>query len=108
MRAFTVLKYGSFAHSAIYTALLVAAFTGGETLWLGWAHGIGWIVMSLACLVAVQRRVLPLRVAVAVVVLGGVGPFFGSFMFAREQRRRRAEGAAEAAPSGRPSDRPVR
>jgi hypothetical protein len=86
--AFTALKYGSFAHSAVYTALLFQAFTDGETLLLGWIHGVGWIVMSIACLIAVQMRVLPLRVAVAVVVLGGVGPFFGSFMFLREQRAR--------------------
>ena len=92
MSAFTALKYGSFTHSAVYTALLVAAFTGGETLWLGWSHGWGWILMSIACLAAVQRRVLPLKVAVAVVVLGGVGPFFGSIMFVREQRRRRRIG----------------
>ena len=88
MSAFTALKYGSFTHSAIYAGLLTASLTGGETLWLGWAHGVGWIVMSLACLVAAQRRVLPLKVAVAVVVLGGVGPFFGSIMFHREQRAR--------------------
>lgn len=88
MTAFRALKYGSFAHSAIYAALLFASFTDRETLALGWAHGVGWIVMSLACLAAVPRRVIPLRVAVAVVVLGGVGPFFGSIMFLREQRAR--------------------
>ena len=88
MTAFRALKYGSFAHSAIYVALLVTAFSGGETLALGWLHGVGWIVMSLLCLAAVPRRILPLRVAVAVVVLGGIGPFFGSFMFAREERLR--------------------
>src|SRR4051794_5147750 len=66
--AFTALKYGSFTHSAVYTALLIAAFTGGETLALGWIHGIGWIVMSVACLVAARLRVIPIRVAVAVVV----------------------------------------
>ena len=92
MSAFDALKLGSFAHSAVYVALLVAAFTDSETLWLGWAHGVGWIVMSLACLVAAQRRVLPLKVAVAVVVLGGVGPFFGSIMFHREHRARRRIG----------------
>jgi hypothetical protein len=88
LTAFTALKYGSFAHSAVYCGLLFASLTDRETLALGWAHGLGWIVMSLACLVAAQRRVLPLRVAVAVVVLGGVGPFFGSIMFIREQRAR--------------------
>ena len=88
MTAFRALKYGSFAHSAVYVALLVTSLSGGETLALGWLHGIGWIVMSLLCLAAVPRRILPLRIAVAVVVLGGVGPFFGSFMFAREERLR--------------------
>ena len=35
-------------------------------------------------------RMLPLRIAVAVAVLGGIGPFFGSAEFVREQRRRAA------------------
>ena len=86
--SFRTLKYGSFAHSLVYLALLFASFTDRETLYLGWAHGLGWIAMSLACLVAVQRRLLPLKIAVAVVVLGGVGPFFGSIAFVLEERRR--------------------
>ena len=88
MSAFTALKYGSFTHSAVYLALLYQSFTGGETLALGWFHGVGWIVMSIACLVAARLAVIPIRVAVAVVVLGGIGPFFGSIMFIREQRSR--------------------
>ena len=88
MTAFKALKYASFTHSAIYVALLAAMVTDRETLYLGWAHGLGWIAMSIACLVAVQRRVLPLKIAVAVVVLGGVGPFFGSIAFVLHERRR--------------------
>ena len=87
---FRALKYASFTHSAIYVALLFAAFTDRETLALGWAHAVGWILMSLACLAAVRLTIIPLRVAVAVVVLGGVGPFFGSAMFVFEERRRPA------------------
>jgi hypothetical protein len=86
--AFRALKYASFTHSAVYTALLVAAVTGGETLALGWIHGFGWILMSIACLIAVRVRVIPLRIAAAVVILGGVGPFFGSAAFVLEERRR--------------------
>jgi hypothetical protein len=89
LTAFRALKYGSFAHSAIYCCLLFASLTDRETLGLGWAHGVGWIVMALACLVAAQRRIVPLKVAVAVVVLGGVGPFFGSGAFVLEERRRK-------------------
>lgn len=85
---FRALKYASFTHSAVYLALLFAAFTDRETLALGWLHGVGWILMSLACLAAVRRGALALRVALAVVVLGGVGPFFGSAAFVVEERRR--------------------
>ena len=88
---FEQLKLLSFTHSAIYTALLVLAITGaadGAKYALGWAHGIGWIVMSCACIVAVRLKTISLRLAVAVAVLGGVGPFFGTAEFIREGRRR--------------------
>ncbi|MDQ3741210.1 MAG: hypothetical protein M3320_07165 [Actinomycetota bacterium] len=88
MTVFRALKYGSFTHSAVYAALLFAALTDRETLALGWVHGVGWIVMSLACLAATRARLLPLRIALAVVILGGVGPFFGSVAFMLEERRR--------------------
>ncbi len=70
--------------------MICAAIVGWATptLILGWTHGILWIVMSLTCIAAVRLRVIPLRVGVAVAVLGGVGPFFGSYEFVREQRRR--------------------
>jgi len=88
---FTRLKWTSFAHSIVYTSLIACALAGlaGPTLVLGWTHGILWIVMSLACIAAVRRRVIPLRVGVAVAVLGGLGPFVGSYEFIREQGRRR-------------------
>jgi hypothetical protein len=88
--AFTRLKWTSFFHSCVYTSLLVCAFALGkpqpETLVLGWTHGILWIGMSLACITAARMRIVPLRLAVAVAVLGGIGPFFGSWEFVRTQR----------------------
>jgi hypothetical protein len=91
---FSRLKWASFTHSAIYLSLLLSAFAAGKpeplTEVLGWTHGLLWISMSLACLTAARRRIVPLRVAVAVAVLGGIGPFFGSLEFIREQRRRLA------------------
>jgi hypothetical protein len=90
---FTRLKWTSFTHSCIYTALLVCAFAAGkpqpETFVLGLTHGLLWIGMSLTCIVCVRLRIVPLRLAAAVAVLGGIGPFFGSWEFLREQRRRR-------------------
>jgi hypothetical protein len=89
---FKRLKWISFCHSCIYLALLVCAFAAGKpqpvTFVLGLTHGILWICMSLACIMAARLRIVSLRLAVAVAVLGGIGPFFGSYEFIREQRRR--------------------
>jgi hypothetical protein len=90
--AFSLLKWCSLIHSCVYTGLLVCGFALGKpeptTFVLGLAHGLLWIAMSLACIAATRLRIVPLRLAVAVAVLGGVGPFFGSVEFLREQRRR--------------------
>jgi hypothetical protein len=89
---FTRLKWTSFGHSCIYIALLISAFAAGGpqplTFVLGLSHGVLWILMSLACIAAARLRVVSLRTAVSVAVLGGIGPFFGSLEFVREQRRR--------------------
>lgn len=85
------LKWVSLTHSCVYLALLVCAFFAGKpqplTFILGLTHGVLWICMSLACIVAARLRIVSLRLAVAVAVLGGIGPFFGSYEFIREQRR---------------------
>jgi hypothetical protein len=88
--SFRTLKYLSFTHSAIYTALLVLAISGAADnvkYVLGWAHGIGWICMSLLCIDAVRRRVIPLWLGVMVAVVGGVGPFAGTIGFLYAERR---------------------
>jgi len=87
---FTRLKWTSFTHSCIYAALLLCAFAAGKpeplTFALGLSHGLLWIFMSLACIAAARLRIVSLKLAVAVAVLGGIAPFFGSYQFAREQR----------------------
>jgi hypothetical protein len=88
--SFRTLKYLSFTHSAVYTTLIVLAVTGAADnvkYVLGWAHGIGWIVMSLLCIDAVRRRVIPLWLGVMVAIVGGVGPFAGSIGFVYAERR---------------------
>jgi hypothetical protein len=84
-----VLRYCSYTHSVVYSVLLWAAITGREDIVsvLGWVHGIGWIVMSLLCLAAVRRRVIPSWLGVMVAVIGGVGPFAGSIGFYLEERK---------------------
>jgi hypothetical protein len=69
----------------------VCAFVASKpqplTFALGLGHGLLWIGMSLTCIVCARLRIVSLRLAVAVAVLGGIGPFFGSYEFVREQRR---------------------
>jgi hypothetical protein len=110
-QVFTRLKWTSFTHSCIYTALLICAFAIGkpqpETFILGLTHGLLWIGMSITCIVCVRLRIVPLRLATAVAVLGGIGPFFGSFEFVRESRRREAA-AISAASSAAPREGQVK
>ena len=89
--SFATLKRLSFTHSAIYLTLLVVWIVPGlhpEEFAFGLAHGLGWIGMCLLCVWAARARVIPLRLAVAIAVVGAVGPFVGSYEFVREQRRR--------------------
>lgn len=95
MRAikFKRLEAVSFGHSAVYLGLLVCAFVLGNpqpwTFVLGMSHGLLWIGMSLVCIWAARKRVVPFWLAVTVAVLGGLGPFAGSLGFVIEERRRR-------------------
>jgi hypothetical protein len=84
-----VLRYTSYTLSVVYAVLLWAAITGRQDIVgvLGWVHGIGWIVMSLLCLEAVRRRVIPFWLGVMVAVVGGIGPFAGSIGFYVEERK---------------------
>ncbi|MCB0871345.1 MAG: hypothetical protein KDB52_10980 [Solirubrobacterales bacterium] len=89
----------SLFHSLVYTGLLICAFLldGPQpyTFILGLTHGLIWIGMSITSIVAVHYRVINLRLALAIALLGCVAPFFGSIEFLRQshQRRLAAEGA---------------
>jgi hypothetical protein len=92
---FARLKRASFTHSTIYAVLLTVWLVPGLHTWefvFGLAHGIGWIAMSLTCLYAARARIISMRLAVAVVLIGGVGPFVGSYEFVQEGRRRLLSG----------------
>ena len=95
MLTFQRLKWASFTHSTIYLLLLVAWLVPGlhpEEFVLGTAHGVGWIVMCVLSLTALRLRIISMRLAVAVAVIGAIGPFVGSYEFVREERRRAASG----------------
>jgi hypothetical protein len=100
--SFRTLKRLSFAHSAVYlTLLIVWVMPGLHTLEFvfGLAHGLGWIAMCLLCTTAVANRVIPMRLAVAVAIIGAVGPFVGSYEFVREDRRRTDDRQRAASPA---------
>ena len=92
MIGFDGLRVLSYVHSCVYTGLLYVAFVAGKpepaTFVLGLSHGVLWIVMSLMCIDAARRRVIPFWLAVLVAVVGGLGPFAGSIGFAWEKRRK--------------------
>jgi hypothetical protein len=88
---FQRLKAASFAHSTVYAILLVVWLVPGlhtEEMVFGFAHGIGWIVMCALALEGLRTRVINLRLAVAIAVIGAVGPFVGSYEFVRQSRAR--------------------
>ncbi len=97
--SFRTLKWLSFAHSAVYfglIALWISHSAPGLKTALGWAHGWGWILMCVLCLLALRARVIPLWLAVCVAVIGAVGPFVGSAAFVVEERRRTGRTGASA------------
>lgn len=91
----------SLCHSAVYLALLICAFAldGPQpfTFIFGLTHGLIWIGMSIASILAVHYRVINLRLALAIALLGCIAPFFGSIEFLRQGR--------QAAPAGGPAER---
>jgi len=100
MPTYRQLKRLSYAHSSVYGVLLLVWLLPGRataTTVFGWAHGLGWIAMSLLALVALRRRTIPMTGAVLISIVGAVGPFVGSGWFAlRDRRARRAAGAVPA------------
>jgi len=89
--SFDTLKRLSFAHSTVYAVLLTVWLAPGLhplEFVFGLAHGLGWIAMCVLCLAALRARVISMRLAVAVAVVGAVGPFVGSWEFIREGQRK--------------------
>ena len=104
-----MLKRLSFLHSGIYVCLLTVwllpGLAGAEMVF-GLSHGIGWIAMVLLILNALRAGVVSMRAAVAVAVLGGIGPFFGSYELQREQRELERRARIAADPPGQQATRP--
>lgn len=88
-RVVRVLAPLSLLHSVVYATLIVVWLVPGlaaAEFVFGLTHGLGWIAMSLLCVTAAARRWIPVRTALAVAVLGGIGPFIGTYEFMRLRR----------------------
>lgn len=86
IRVIRVLAAMSLAHSTVYLCLLIVWLGSGPdrlNFILGLSHGLGWILMSLASVTAAARRLIPVRTAVGVAIIGGIGPFIGTYEFMR-------------------------
>lgn len=87
----------SLFHSLVYLGLLTCAFLlGGPqpfTFIFGLSHGLIWIGMAITSVFAVRFRVINLRLAVAIVLLGCIAPFFGTIEFLRQSRERNRVGS---------------
>ena len=85
----------SLCHSLVYAGLLICAFLldGPQpfTFIFGLSHGLIWIGMAITSMLAVHYRVINLRLAMAIALLGCIAPFFGSIEFLRQGRERRRE-----------------
>lgn len=86
------IKAASFTHSAVYLVLLVVWLGDGPD-WLnaltGWGHGLGWFGMCALAVLGLRSKLIDLRLAVAIAVLGAVGPFIGTAEFVRQDRAAR-------------------
>lgn len=84
----------SIVHSVLFTGLMLCAFVLGKpqpaTFLFGFTHGVLYMVMTAACLVAARLRIVSVTTALVVVIVGLFGPYFGAFEFVREERRRQA------------------
>ena len=91
---FRRLEGVSLFHSVVYTSLLICAFGLGDpepvTFILGLSHGLLWIGMSITSLIALRFRIINLRLAVAITLLGCIAPFFGTLEFVLQSRRKAA------------------
>ncbi len=93
-RILTVRNFAVFSifHSVLFTGLVLCAFVLGKpqpaTFFFGFTHGVLYMVMTVACVVAARLRIVSVTTALVVVIVGLFGPYFGAYEFLREERRR--------------------
>ena len=86
------LTVASLVHSVLFTGLILCAFVLGKpqpaTFVFGFTHGVLYMLMGAACIVAARLRIVPITTVLVVVIVGLFGPYFGAYEFVREHRKR--------------------
>jgi hypothetical protein len=100
--SFNHLMAISIIHSILFTGLMLCAFVLDKpqpaTFIFGFTHGVLYMVMAVLVGVAAKLRTVTVTTALVVIIMGAIGPYFGTYDFIREARRRR-RGPGEPAPS---------
>lgn len=92
-RILTVRKFGVFSivHSVMFTGLMVCAFILDKpqpaTFLFGFTHGVMYMLMGAACIIAARLRIVSVTTAILIIVVGLFGPYFGVYEFLRTRRR---------------------
>lgn len=85
----------SIVHSFFFTGLMVCVVALGKpqpaTFVFGFTHGVMYMLMTAACIVAARLRIVSVTTALVVVIVGLFGPYFGAYEFVREDRRLRRD-----------------
>ncbi len=99
-RVLTIRNFAvvSIIHSVFFTGLMLCAFVLGKpqpiTFAFGFGHGVLYMVVGAACIIAARLRIVSVTTALVVVIVGLLGPYFGAYEFVREHRRLQAVSTA--------------
>ncbi len=91
------IKWASFASSTAYTVLLTVWLIPGLHTYemiFGFVHGVGWFFMVALALHGLRTRLIDLRLALAIAILGAIGPYFGTAEFVHQDHVRARARAA--------------
>lgn len=96
-RLLTIRNFAIFSivHSVFFTGLMICAFLLAKpqpaTFVFGFVHGVMYMVMTAACIVAARLRILSVTSALVVTIVGVFGPYVGAYEFLRGHRTREEE-----------------
>lgn len=81
----------SIVHSVFFTGLMICAFVLDKpqpaTFIFGFVHGVMYMIMTAAAIVAARIRTISVTSALIIVIIGLFGPYVGAIELVRTLRR---------------------